>query len=137
MASADAASFFNLARIFSLPGITTYSGSNSLSVSTPSVLLGRSMTWPIEASTVKPLPRYFSIVFALVGDSTITKPLDNGSSFSWTTFSEASTNVKCATSYGEKCREPRAVSGEQMHQNIPHCSLATDRLFQPRRSHFT
>jgi hypothetical protein len=27
---------------------------------------------PIDARTSKPLPRYFSIVFALAGDSTIT-----------------------------------------------------------------
>jgi hypothetical protein len=29
---------------------------------------------------VNPLPRYFWMVFALAGDSTITRPLDNGSS---------------------------------------------------------
>src|SRR5579863_6999384 len=59
-----------------------YSVSKSLSTSTPRVLLGRSFTWPSEASTVKPLPRYFWMVFALAGDSTMTKPFDNGSSIS-------------------------------------------------------
>src|SRR5215831_13811051 len=49
-------------------------------MSTPSVLLGRSLTCPSEASTEKPFPRYFWIVFALAGDSTMTKPFDNGSS---------------------------------------------------------
>src|SRR5256885_2977577 len=101
MESADTASFFSLAKTFSLPGMTTYSGSKSLSVSTPSVLLGRSMTWPIEASTVKPFPRYFSIVFAFVGDSTITKPFDNGSSISMLTEFDASTNGRKGTSYGQ------------------------------------
>src|SRR5215467_16076767 len=51
-------------------------------MSTPRVLLGRSLTCPSEASTLKPLPRYFWIVFALAGDSTMTKPLDNVSSVS-------------------------------------------------------
>ena len=68
------------------PGITSYSVAKSFSRSTPSVLLGRSLMCPSEASTSKPLPRYFWIVFALAGDSTMTKPLDNGtsSSFSYT-----------------------------------------------------
>src|SRR5271169_1996934 len=80
MWSADSASFFSLARTFSFPGMTTYSVSNSFSTSTPRLLLGRSFTWPKEASTVNPLPRYFWIVFALAGDSTMTRPLDNVSS---------------------------------------------------------
>src|SRR3954464_5529788 len=33
---------------------------------------GRSRIWPTEAITVKSLPRYLLIVFALAGDSTIT-----------------------------------------------------------------
>src|SRR5580692_4057340 len=37
--------------------------------------LGRSMMCPTDARTSKPLPRYFSIVFALAGDSTITSDL--------------------------------------------------------------
>src|SRR5581483_4787825 len=82
MWSADSASFFSLLRTFSLPGMTMYSVSNSLSMSTPRVLLGRSFTWPSEASTVYPLPRYFWMVFALAGDSTITRPLDKISSVS-------------------------------------------------------
>src|SRR6266852_3921859 len=60
--------------------MTTYSVSKSFSTSTPRLLLGRSFTWPKDASTVNPLPRYFWIVFALAGDSTMTRPLDNGSS---------------------------------------------------------
>jgi hypothetical protein len=35
--------------------------------------LGRSRTCPIEAFTVKSLPRYLLIVFALAGDSTMTR----------------------------------------------------------------
>src|SRR6516162_7833055 len=76
MLSAEEDSFFSLVRTFSLPGMTMY----SVSISTPRVLLGKSFTWPSEASTVKPFPRYFWIVFALAGDSTMTRPLDNGSS---------------------------------------------------------
>src|SRR5262245_47839272 len=53
--------------------MTTYSGAKSCRVSTPNPLLGRSMMWPIEARTSKSLPRNFSMVFALAGDSTITR----------------------------------------------------------------
>src|SRR5208283_2870053 len=61
---------------FSLPGDTTSSGSKvRFFSSTPISFLGRSMMCPTEASTSKPLPRYFSIVFALAGDSTITSDL--------------------------------------------------------------
>src|SRR6266404_9059686 len=76
MWSAERASFFSLAKTFSFPGMTKYSVSKSFSTSTPRLLLGRSFTWPKEASTVNPLPRYFWIVFALAGDSTMTRPLD-------------------------------------------------------------
>ena len=44
-------------RLGSCARIGTYSGSKSFSMSTPSSLLGRSMMWPFEASTVKPRPR--------------------------------------------------------------------------------
>jgi hypothetical protein len=47
---------------------------------------------------VKPLPRYFWMVFALAGDSTMTKPLANVSSMDDFVF-EASTNAKLATSF--------------------------------------
>ena len=51
MASADFASFFSLATTFSLPGMTTYSVEKSLSRSTPSDFLGKSLMCPSEAST--------------------------------------------------------------------------------------
>jgi hypothetical protein len=51
---------------------------------------------------VKPLPRYFWIVFALPGDSTMTKPFDNGTSIFLEYGFEASTNRERGTSYGEK-----------------------------------
>ena len=38
----------------------------------PSLLLGRSRMCPIDASTVKLLSRNFEMVFAFVGDSTMT-----------------------------------------------------------------
>src|SRR5215471_13510599 len=41
-------------------------------MSTPSLLFGKSFTWPSEAFTTKSLPRYLLIVFAFAGDSTIT-----------------------------------------------------------------
>src|SRR5439155_23456293 len=41
-------------------------------MSTPSLLLGRSFTWPSEAFTTYSAPRYLLIVFAFAGDSTIT-----------------------------------------------------------------
>ena len=37
--------------------------------------LARSLIWPKQDLTVKSLPKNFSIVFALAGDSTITKLL--------------------------------------------------------------
>src|SRR6267143_608432 len=110
MLSADRASFFNLARTFSLPGMTMYSVSKSLSMSTPSVLLGRSLTCPSEASTVKPLPRYFWMVFALAGDSTMTKPLDNSSSFITVLEFDPSTKLAAATSYRAKASRSLAPS---------------------------
>src|SRR5579863_6105386 len=102
MVSIPSANFFSLATTFSLPGITTYSVAKSFSTSTPRVLLGRSFTWPSDASTVKPLPRYFWMVFALAGDSTITKPLVNVSSVDYYAFCETSTNQKKSTSYGSE-----------------------------------
>src|SRR5690242_14667528 len=44
-------------------------------MSTPILLLGRSITWPTEAFTTYPEPRYFLIVFAFAGDSTTTRVL--------------------------------------------------------------
>src|SRR5947207_387952 len=76
MAVAVFAFFLRLVRTFSLPGITTYSASKSLSKSMPILLLGRSFTWPSEKSTSYSLPRYLLIVFAFAGDSTITRDLD-------------------------------------------------------------
>src|SRR2546427_3899354 len=45
-------------------------------MSTPILLLGRSITWPTDAFTTYPEPRYFLMVFALAGDSTTTSVLD-------------------------------------------------------------
>src|SRR5690349_5958407 len=50
-----------------------YEGRNPFSMSTPSLLLGRSRTCPLEARTSKPGPRYFPMVRALAGDSTMTR----------------------------------------------------------------
>src|ERR1035438_5758999 len=76
MSSALAAAFFSCATTFSLPGDTINVGSNvRFFSSTPISFLGRSMMCPTDARTSKPAPRYFSIVFALAGDSTITSDL--------------------------------------------------------------
>ena len=66
------ADFLISAMIFPLPRMTTYSGSKPCSTSTPIFDFGRSMTWPTDAFTVKPAPRYFLMVLALAGDSTTT-----------------------------------------------------------------
>src|SRR3977135_2846284 len=51
----------------------SYSGWKLFCTSTPRPLEGRSLICPIEAITMKSLPRYLLIVFALAGDSTMTK----------------------------------------------------------------
>src|ERR1035438_9498164 len=88
MALAVFASFFSLATTFSLPGMITYSVAKLSSRSTPSDFLGKSLMCPSEASTSYPAPRYFWIVFALAGDSTMTKPFDNGTSIFQITFTK-------------------------------------------------
>src|SRR5687767_8949950 len=55
------------------------------------IFLGRSLTWPLLASTSNPGPRYFLIVFALAGDSTTTSVLFI--SFDW-----PSRSLQCASS---------------------------------------
>src|SRR5690606_303039 len=60
---------------FCLSGSTTYWGWEPSSTSTPSLLLGRSRTCPIDAMTLKSRPRYLLMVFALAGDSTTTRAL--------------------------------------------------------------
>ena len=55
-----------------LPGIMSYVGAKSFSISTFIPFEGRSRTCPIEARTSKPGPRYLLIVFDFAGDSTIT-----------------------------------------------------------------
>src|SRR5258708_22727474 len=77
MAAAPLAIFFSLATTFSFPGMMMYSVEKSPSMSTPSLLLGRSLMWPSEASTSKSLPRYLLMLRALAGDSTMTRDLVN------------------------------------------------------------
>src|SRR4029077_16231030 len=78
MAVAVLAVFFRSETIFLLlrfleSGITSYSGWKLFCTSTPRPFEGRSLICPIEAITMKSLPRYLLIVFALAGDSTITR----------------------------------------------------------------
>src|SRR5215471_2442025 len=78
MASASLAVFFRSATIFLLfrffeSGMISYSGSKLFWTSTPRPFEGRSLMCPIEAFTIKSLPRYLLIVFALAGDSTTTR----------------------------------------------------------------
>src|ERR1700674_3783512 len=51
----------------------SYSGWKLFCTSTPRPFEGRSLICPIEAITMKSLPRYLLIVFALAGDSTMTR----------------------------------------------------------------
>src|SRR5436190_5822936 len=70
--SAALAAFLLSARVFAFSLIVTYLGAKLLSTSTPSSRFGRSRKCPTVALTVYPRPRYFAIVLALVGDSTMT-----------------------------------------------------------------
>src|SRR5437870_757060 len=78
MASASLAVFLRSATIFLLfrfleSGMISYSGAKLFCTSTPRPFDGRSLICPIEAFTMKSLPRYLLIVFALAGDSTTTR----------------------------------------------------------------
>src|SRR3954468_18162390 len=72
MSGASLASFFS--SLTTLPRLSriSYSGTKVFR-STPIPLDGRSRTCPIDAFTTKSSPRYLLIVFALAGDSTITR----------------------------------------------------------------
>ena len=54
-----------------LSGSTSSTVAKSLSTSTPNSFLGKSFIWPTLAMTSYTPPRYFEMVFALEGDSTI------------------------------------------------------------------
>jgi hypothetical protein len=71
MVSAFLAFCFRSLRIFAFPRTVMYSGSKVFPTSMASRDFGRSMRCPMEAATVYPLPRYFSIVLPFAGDSTI------------------------------------------------------------------
>src|SRR5436190_19190570 len=60
------------ARVFAFSLMVTYSGVKPFSTSTPSLRCGRSRRCPTVALTVYPEPKYLPIVFAFVGDSTMT-----------------------------------------------------------------
>src|SRR5574341_1874875 len=69
--STSSAFFLISANTLAFPLIVTYCGVKSRSTSTPSLLVGRSLTCPTEAITVYPRPRYLVMVLALAGDSTM------------------------------------------------------------------
>src|SRR6476660_2947298 len=89
----------------------SYSGSNSLSMSTPSLLFGRSMTWPLEASTRKSLPRNLVSVLDLVGDSTITRGLPLALSPSAASSSASSTSGSGSGAAPRPLPRTRAAAG--------------------------
>mgnify|MGYP003305812790 CR=1 FL=1 len=62
---------------FSLPGIICQRIAKSCSVSTLPFSGTKSRTCPTDAMTCHPAPRYFSIVLAFDGDSTISKFISN------------------------------------------------------------
>src|SRR5712691_7587185 len=72
MVDAPLAAFLSSERVLVLPLMVTYFGSKPCSTSTPSSRVGRSRRCPTVAFTSYPAPRYLPIVFAFVGDSTIT-----------------------------------------------------------------
>src|SRR5689334_15306926 len=72
MVEAVLAAFLSSDSVLVLPLMVTYLGSNPRSTSTPSSRVGRSRRCPMVAFTSYPDPRYFPMVLALVGDSTIT-----------------------------------------------------------------
>ena len=67
---------FNCEITFVLSFEGTYVAENPLSTSTPRSLLGRSLTWPTDASIAYSSPKKRFKVLALDGDSTIIKLLD-------------------------------------------------------------
>src|SRR5215213_7021222 len=73
MVEAVLAAFLRSASVLVLPLMVTYLGSKSRSTSTPSSRVGRSRRCPTVAFTSYPDPRYFPMVLALVGDSTMTR----------------------------------------------------------------
>src|SRR6188474_986207 len=83
MASASLEAARRSSRTLRLAGRIAYSTANPRLVSTPPMtwvasfarlgFLGRSRTWPMEATTRKSRPRYLLMVFALAGDSTMTR----------------------------------------------------------------
>src|SRR6266496_5222478 len=75
MMDATLAAFLSSERVLVLPLMVTYFGSKPRSTSTPSSRVGRSRTCPTVALTSYPAPRYLPMVFAFVGDSTITSEL--------------------------------------------------------------
>src|SRR5919198_770219 len=72
MSDASLAASFSSLITFRRVAIDSYSSAKSFSMSTPSLLFGRSRMWPIDATTLKSRPRYLLIVFAFAGDSTTT-----------------------------------------------------------------
>src|SRR5262245_17649194 len=91
-----------------LPRMGSYSGSNSLSRSTPSLLFGRSMMWPFEASTRKSRPRNLWSVRDLVGDSTTTRFLPAAFEPTLSSSWDSSTS---ASGSGAARRRPRDGAG--------------------------
>ena len=71
--SASLAYFFNSATNFFFSSGTSYLGAKPFLTSMAPSPDDKSRMWPILDFTMKPSPRYFSMVFAFAGDSTMTK----------------------------------------------------------------
>ena len=71
--SAFSTAFFNSLTTFTLSSVMLYFGSKLFSKSMLISFAERSLICPNEDITTKSLPKNFSIVFALAGDSTITR----------------------------------------------------------------
>src|SRR5579875_2194421 len=89
-----------------LPFGTTYFGVNSCSMSTPSLLRGRSLTCPIDATTLYRRSKSFFSVRALVGDSTTTRVFA-------TTRLQARSVPSGRVRFGRSAGRPRVAPGRR------------------------
>src|SRR5262252_6200427 len=96
-----------LASTACLPWMGTYSGVKLSSTSTPSLLFGRSMMWPLDASTMKSLPRNLFSVLDLVGDSTTTRFLPLALSPRLASISASSTGASGLGGAAARPKRPR------------------------------
>ena len=116
-----------------LPGDSSYLGSKLSVIFTPSVLSGRSRMCPPEASTLYLPFKYFEMVFALEGDSTIIRSIDN----TLFTIFRACAAKKFMLFYRDPAKSlkcPLALRGQKLQGGVPVPAEAGDKsLYFQRR----